>query len=1051
MINTLLEEVTSQAVSGINEDVVQKHWETIIGTKQLEPDETIRLVIMPGANSKIAQSAEFKKTTGAWTDKNQIRNAQELIARMRTISLGEVPGAIGFALSAGVYNFVPNTTPSYNTLKYIQTMIIDIDAHVNDKTKDRFNLSSLDPKYLKFASITMLNYINFLLKENGLNPVACKYAANTGGGFQFGIAFNEKLEKNKARKVFETFGSVLGTTIGSEEKVKKDREINNNIVSQIETVSTNELIGNEIIEKEGDYAARTKKGLKIQVKTLLGDWSNPFFEIDNSFKDCTHAQRIIGTINQKYECFSYTDNGLCTAQGLTDTIDKIKKEVSDNIHFSPELKAKMHDHFYNSIRLMHAYILGSNPNCNYTLVDTNDIEDLSSIIQTANSLQRHQGSEFISLTEVEKQVLVALKSDKVLEVLGDLGITVVKQSSKYIACRSPFREDSKPSLAIYLNEDRVHIKDFTEDKNYNLITLWMAVNNCTKTEAIEQMAFRYSVKLEKNDKKDFVKLQQFETAMEYIQGVNVVDYIYYRLANKSRSCIIKNVKTSSSVSFDGSMVLSDHVLINQLGCKHPDKDFKKEFNELFERYILIDAFEDFEPGANKTIIDDHVRKVNIWSANESYLKCYEEAEKLEEMKLDEAISLIKDVCPYIYIYLLQITQKGDLKFLVNWLNCLAKFRYIPIIPIFPSVQGAGKNLFATKILAPYLNQQYIAVVNGQQLTNNFNSFMGETNLIISDEGDFSTGTKDFDQLKMLTGNDTVRVEKKGIDTVVRTRKFNICMFTNSEVPIRHPISDRRCVYFKLEHALPHTLRKLDDEEVKTPRDFVKKISEEIHKFWGIIIKTKIIEKWTEENLKNGIFVNQILMMHPFGRLICKILENDWDSIGLQLNERQKDAQEESFNMKLLAEIKENFYAGQPIPLIVINKYLDAMAWKSSTSIQQFLQQNRLHEYGIEIVVTSDSIKIKLDVEKLQEVTHQENNLSEVIPEFKVKPKMTLEELKNEHYKDSKKLANSIIKPVSKMPIPGMSVPVPGGLPSGTPAGLPGGLPSGLPTGLPGGI
>ena len=88
MINTLLEEVTSQAVSGINEDVVQKHGETIMGTKQLEPDETIRLVIMPGANSKIAQSAEFKKTTGAWTDKNQIRNAQELIARMRTISLG---------------------------------------------------------------------------------------------------------------------------------------------------------------------------------------------------------------------------------------------------------------------------------------------------------------------------------------------------------------------------------------------------------------------------------------------------------------------------------------------------------------------------------------------------------------------------------------------------------------------------------------------------------------------------------------------------------------------------------------------------------------------------------------------------------------------------------------------------------------------------------------------------------------------------------------------------------------------------------------------------
>jgi hypothetical protein len=93
----------------------------------------------------------------------------------------------------------------------------------------------------------------------------------------------------------------------------------------------------------------------------------------------------------------------------------------------------------------------------------------------------------------------------------------------------------------------------------------------------------------------------------------------------------------------------------------------------------------------------------------------------------------------------------------------------------------------------------------------------------------------------------------------------------------------------------------------------------------------------------------------------------------------------------------------------------------------------------------------LDVEKLQEVTHQENNLSEVIPEFKVKPKMTLDELKEEHYKDSKKLANSIIKPVSKMPVPGMSVPVPGGVPGGLPTGMPGGVPGGLPTGLPSGV
>ena len=120
-----------------------------------------------------------------------------------------------------------------------------------------------------------------------------------------------------------------------------------------------------------------------------------------------------------------------------------------------------------------------------------------------------------------------------------------------------------------------------------------------------------------------------------------------------------------------------------------------------------------------------------------------------------------------------------------------------------------------------------------------------------------------------------------------------------------------------------------------------------------------------------------------------------------------------------------------------------MAWKSTTSIQQFLQQNRLHEYGINIIVDPTSIKIKLDIEKLQDVIFQENNLAEVIPEFKVKSKMTLQELREEHEKDGKKLAASVIRPSTKIPVPGMSVPtnLPGGLPGGLPSGLPGGLPS----------
>ena len=57
--------------------------------------------------------------------------------------------------------------------------------------------------------------------------------------------------------------------------------------------------------------------------------------------------------------------------------------------------------------------------------------------------------------------------------------------------------------------------------------------------------------------------------------------------------------------------------------------------------------------------------------------------------------------------------------------------------------------------------------------------------------------------------------------------------------------------------------------------------------------------------------------------------------------------------------------------------------------------------------------------------------------------MTLQELREEHEKDGKKLVASVIRPSTKIPVPGMSVPtnLPGGLPGGLPSGLPGGLPS----------
>lgn len=1021
--NEKLDLITDTALNGFHEETIKKHWNNIIGFEKLQPDETVRLVIMPSKDSIIAKSSNI--VTGGWADKKQIRSADDLINRMTEIQGSDKPGNVGFALSAGIYTYVPEKSPNYTSLKYIQNMIIDVDAHKNAVTKDRFNLTTIKPTYLKYSAMVTLNYINTLLHENGLPYINPVYTAMTGGGYQFGIRFDKPLDKESGKRVFETFGSVLGFDYLNKkesEKFKIEQDIAQKALAEnsvtIENASVfggknntayNETEENKVVD-ESFQDIKKKKGLTINIKSFQDEWFSPFMELDNSFKDVTHAQRVPGTINQKYSSFAYIDDFI-SSEGNDDTISDIIEETYRDISIINEKdRNNLVIHFRATLTKFKEEVLKDNPKCIFTKQPTEKIISLSSMVQYANSLDRNLVGDYISLTEVEKQILASLTEKKmVLEVLGDMGIEVVKDSVSYIACRSPFRTDAKPSLAVYTNTARVIIKDFTEDKTYNLITLWMTVNECNKTQAIEQIALKYNIKIEKTDKKEFQKLQTSETVIDLLKKINTVDYVYYRLANASKICIIKSIKTGTSKTFDGYKMMADHILKMQIGIRNPDKEFREAFQEAFLQNVIIDAFEDFLPGGERIYEEDFIQYVNIWTASDSYKKCWAESESLNEMNIEEALNLIKSVCPTVYIFLLQITQKGDLHYFINWLNAIAKFEYIPIVPIFPSIEGAGKNMFATQVLAPYVNDKFLATANGQALQSNFNSFMGHSNLIIADEGDF-TGSKEFDQLKMLTGNDTIRVEKKGVDAQIMPRRFNICMFTNGTEPVRHSITDRRCVYYKLEHTLAATLTKLGFNSII---EFVEKIKLEVHKFWGIIIKTRLHSPWLANNIKNGQYMYQLFMMHPFGKLILKIIENKWDEISLQLNEKQKELQDEKINMALLQNIENAFFNDEPLPLITINKYLDAMSWKSSTSIQDFINKNHLQSHGIKIIIDNDSIKIKLDAQKLQELIFQENNLSELIPEFAVGKIKTLDELKEEmdEKRKTKHSFNKTTKPV----------------------------------------
>ena len=91
--NEKLDLITDQAYNGFHEETIKQHWDNIIGFDQLQPDETVRLVVMPSPTSNLAKS--FSSGTGMITDKEQIRSARDLIDRMTMLQGTEVPGRSG--------------------------------------------------------------------------------------------------------------------------------------------------------------------------------------------------------------------------------------------------------------------------------------------------------------------------------------------------------------------------------------------------------------------------------------------------------------------------------------------------------------------------------------------------------------------------------------------------------------------------------------------------------------------------------------------------------------------------------------------------------------------------------------------------------------------------------------------------------------------------------------------------------------------------------------------------------------------------------------------
>ncbi len=894
---------------------VEKYWSFSLPEK-LNDNETIRAV------TQVVEADGSYGKFGILTIKDQIRSAGDVCNCLDILQANNPNKKVGISISTTVFEF-NGKPPSTDNFRYTNTIAIDIDTHVGN-TKERYVLGHLEDEQLQLATIKTWLEINARFKILGLEnviPIAC---ALTGAGLQFILAFDRPLNRIEASHLF----GLLKTAI-------KDLK------------------------------------WKTVLKDMLGNFISVSHDIDSSFADIVHVQRCVGSNNQKYNIMSkfvdVFDKSTPELYTLQESLNAEMEETS----YTQEQK----DFYQSSISGYITTFINDKSRANLKVeVETNLI---TAKMQSAQTTVRPS-----DLKSIEYELLQKIKKTGIptLDLLGaDVRMGQVTGNLTKLYC--PFHEETNPSMAFYANELFDVFKDFHDDQTYNLISFWEKLYGVSKSTAITQIAERAGIPLAKSERKDFQNLELDEIIEVLIERIDIENFIYYRLASKSKNCIVRTIDTGESFIFDGPKMLANHVLQNQLKVIDAEKALVEEFAVRFQEKILIDSFEEFFPGRPAVFYKEFIRFVNLWVPNKNYRLVHdtiiaenEAAEKDIIYTNEEAIGLIKKKTPWTYKFLLQVVQNGDLSWFINWISATADFNPVPVVPVVYGCPGAGKNLFINVVMEYYFGREYTKIVSGDRVGQQFNSVLETASLLVLDESDFAS-SREFDSLKFMTGNDTLMIEKKGVDVVSRRRHFNVVLFSNGAVPLRHAASDRRITYYNNDVTLlaSTTVWKVSIDE------FIDNVKDELSDFWAIICRTEINRKQMMINAKDGGFWRQIMKMHPAGDLILKLMDDQWDDIALQLNENVTDDAEMKINLELLSNIKNQFNSHGTISLALINRYLQSLNFRMKTSVQRYVSDNHLSEFGIDIIVTGNDVQLKVDKRKIKRTIKIENMLKRAYP------------------------------------------------------------------------
>ena len=915
----------------INKDLLKQQWLLYFEKEELEKTETVKLlVILPKINEKTGKNV-------TWVEKQQISSYNKLEEVIDTYI--ERNGKCGFALSTGVYKNVENESPNNSDFLYTNCIALDFDAVKGD---DRVSVYGLGDDILTLHKLHLEASVAHRLGQKGISTPRSQMALVTGGGFLLIYKFNHSLSARDAKNVYENI--------------------------------KNTLIPNK------NFVLETYKG--VDDVDFTGEDYEIGYLFDRSAFDITHAERMAGTNNIKY--------------------DYIVKNISSTTipHIKPKNGAISDEGKY--LKKIIKSIESVEFDIDVKTLDADEIKRIDIIDTVVHSgLGAKTNPNILAINN-------SISNPKtVLEKI--LNIKFVTSNPRYSMFCSPLKPERHPSVSL-LHEKQGNIYkniiyDFHQGETYDLISYIVKVKqhngdvNYNKTRAINEIQ-RYS-----DISKATKQIAQVETeqqSADLVAEVDTENFLYYVLANKKTNAVILDLRTGVKRTYDGLQIMLESVLRNQLNIQRLNPTLIKEFKSAFEEHILKIGFERFMPGKEAVLIENATLYINTWVPNEFYLSTYKNAlvesdqiEKLEnkelaetkprdlerDLEISDIISMIEEKTPYCNIFLHQIVQEGDLEYFVNWLGVISDYNILPTFPVLFNIQGAGKGVFVEEILSPYFNAEYVKVIDSSRIQNNFNSVLSDSSLVVLDEVKINNHN-DYNTLKLLTGNSRVQIERKGQDVTTQERQFNFIVNSNEDVPISHLSSDRRIWYNHQTIPLTKTLNHIN----LTVDDFLEKIREEILDFWSIIVRLKYNKQKNMVAHHGNIFNRQVLMQHPLGKLVATIISNDWDSLALEISAKETKQSEYLSKLRVYMTVKEQFEATGSIDILSLNNYISAVSDKKFQSIKTFIEQNNLLENGFKIIQEKDEdyglkLSVSLDVERIKESITTRNILFDLFPDL----------------------------------------------------------------------